>query len=46
MGDYRPIDTAPRDGGLIEAGGRSYPIRTVDDVAAYLESEYPLEARG
>lgn len=34
-----------RDGGLIEAGGRSYPIRTVADVAAYLEAEYPLEAK-
>ena len=34
-----------RDGGRIEVDGRSYPISTVADVAAYLEAEYPLEAK-
>lgn len=33
-----------RGGGLIEVDGRSYTIRTVADVAAYLEAEYPLGA--
>lgn len=29
-------------GGLIIVNGREYPIRNVDDVAAYLDAEYPL----
>lgn len=30
-----------KDGGAIEVGGRRYPIRTIDDVRAYLDAEVP-----
>lgn len=33
-----------RDGGWIGVSDREYSIRTVADVAAYLDAEYPLEA--
>lgn len=32
-----------RDGGAVIVNDREYPIRNVDDVAAYLDAEHPLE---